>query len=446
MAAALAFFAIQVFCPAPAAAKDYGNVLRRKQEGTLEEKKEKKQLEDYEKDYDTSLRIYLTSAKDVFKPGETPTIDVYVRNEANETRFFKNIWTTNSREGVGFKTIFDGRETPSSGMFVREIAVPESADPARALQLDPGRQALVMKIKFGDVPEGEHTLEVEYQAAYSVTEKHKRTWWNGICKSNSMTIRAARVVPEKELAAAAAAVIGNIHSDILKIKVKYPEIAKYGDGNKLKPGDALLGIPVIDFSGTAPKRRRINIYFQKPDHQPSTLTTFEEEFPYLGIKLFAHLDTGDDARLRGALLESVKKHKKDLYATTKKIAKNVRVEVEPFGPEMSKRLRRASFIVYGTIVGKQIEDIKPGDDYNIRKWILTVAVKKVYLGSVKDKKIIIKSGALTTFFGNENVVDNDFILLLGDRNNWQKDYTLLGVEPARQNLMQWLDVKYAKGQ
>jgi hypothetical protein len=203
----------------------------------------------------------------------------------------------------------------------------------------------------------------------------------------------------------------------------------------------MLDIPVINFSVLRPARAEIRIYFESLDYEPGTLALYDEEFPYLGLKLFAHIDTAGDMALRNRLLAIIDKNKKSLYAATRDLATKLRVEVEPFGPDVSKKLRRAAFIIHGTVNSKKVEESKPFE-YNIRKWILDISVHEVFLGDVRDKKIRVKSGAITTFFDGEEVIGEDFIILLGDKNNWQEEYTLVGVEPSRPSLVEWLRVRF----
>lgn len=395
-----------------------------------------------EKQYDPTLKIYLTSEKAVYQPGEKPVIDVYLKNDSNETRYFKRVWTTNRDEGVYFQVFTDDRETTGTGLVKKESRPPESPERENALMLDPGGKARIMTLTILTVLEGEHSLRIEYGADYRVAEPQPRNWWSGLAQSNKLTFKATRLLDEEKINEAADSVVEAIHNDIKQLKEKYPSISSYGDGNLEAGTGRYGGISRINYREMRPQFREIKIYFQEPDFQPRTLVLYERPFPYLGTKLFAHIDTGDEARLRSELLDIIKAREKMLHDTTRALASDVRIEVFPFGPDLSKKLRRAAFIVLGEIKNRQIEESKPGE-YKIRKWVLDVHLDRVYKGRITSRDIYVKSGALPALFGDEDIIGGKYIMLFAEKNNWQTNYSLIGVEDAREGLIEWLEVKFA---
>ncbi len=431
---------LALMCSTLSHAEDPGNVMKRKQEGYGKQKNKKPQ----EKQYDPTLKIYLTSKKAVYEPGETPVIDVYLQNNGKDTRYFKRIWTTNKKEGVYFQIFTDDKATTGTGIVKKESHPPESAETADAMRLDPGEKEKIMTLTVLTVLEGEHALRVEYGADYRVVEPQPRNWWSGLSESNRLTFNAKRILDENKISAAADKVIKAIHKDIMGIVSEYPSIAAYNNDAFENGTGENGGVGRIQFRVMRPKLREIKIYFEKPDFQPRTLVMYERPFPYLNTKLFAHIDTGDESRLRSKLLGIIRTREKLLYETTRELASDVRIEISPFGPKLSKKLRRAGYIILGEIKSKKVEDSKPGE-YKIRKWILDVHIDKVYEGKILSKDIYVKSGALPAFFGDEDIIGKEYIMLFAEKSNWQAEYSLIGVEDARDNLKEWLQIKYFSG-
>jgi len=168
----------------------------------------------------------------------------------------------------------------------------------------------------------------------------------------------------------------------------------------------------------------------------------KEGFPFFGVTLFAHVDTGDNTKLRGALLDIVRKRGRALQEVVKKNERSLRVEALPFETAVALDLDRAPVIIRGHIKSVTIDE--PGRaEHELRKWILDVDVKKVYKGKLAEKKIKVRCGTLTTMFGDESVKDREFILLLLEKSAWNKDYTLIGSQKPTENLVEWLGEKYS---
>jgi len=435
----LAAVAISLAAFCTAKAQDYEKMLKEKEQ--MEFAKEKKE-EEHEPIFDPSQKIFLTSPRAVYEPEDKPEIQVYLKNDGDKTRYYKRVWSAIGAEGVHFRIFFDQKEMTGSSIFSRESVGTESADPDDAIRLDPGERAMIMKIHLNSLVEGEHTLRAVYQADYRVTESVQRNWWNGAAQSNILTMNAERVVEREALSKAAAGVIRDIHSTIKSLGARFPAVAGYGDQALTSPPDAFMGIPVIEYSTLKPQRVNINIYFQESEYRPSSMALFSEDFPYLGLKLFAHIEAGNDQRLRNAVLGAINTHKKQLYGATRELASNVRIEILPLAPEISKELRRAVTILKGEILGKEVEEVKPFD-YSIRKWILDVKVEETLKGEVAEPRIKVKSGAINSFFGDEDPGGKSYVLMLSEKNKWQNEYTLIGVEPVYQELLDWLKVKYS---
>lgn len=435
-----------------ARAEDYGNAMTRKKRGIdpsphmtdeeiLKMQEEAKSKMPKNLQFDPSMKIFLSAKKTTYEPGEQPVVEVYLKNDSKETRYFKQIWSPAGVEGVFFRTFVNGQETWGSRMFYRESVKPESSNPADAFRLDPGEKKKVLSLIFNELFPGEITLSTEYITSFTVNEPSPRNWWQGLAKSNEMTLKVERILPGKELTASMNEIVDKIHADIMKLKSKNKDISEYGDSALSTPKGSFRNAKSIEFVTLLPERREIRIYFNEPDYAPGTMPMFDETFPYLGIKFFAHIDVGGNTALRNALLSSIKKNIPILYDKTKDYAANIKVTLEPFSADTSKKLRRAAYIVRGAVKSKNVETSQPYE-YEIRKWVINVAVKKTYLGKISDKEIVVKSGAINTLFGEEDPIGKEYILLFSDKNNWQKEYTLIGVEPVHESLLSWLSQKY----
>lgn len=453
LASAAVYIIIAVFSFA-SCAEDYGNDMTRKKKGIdpsphmtdeqlLQMQEQAKSKLPKNMDFDPSLKIFLSARKNSYKPGEQPIVDVYIKNDSKQTRYFKQIWSPAGVDGVFFRTFINGQESWGSRVFYRQPDAPESSDLADAFPLDPGEKKKVMALMFNELFPGEITLSAEYITSFTVSEPTPRNWWQGLAKSNLMTLKVERLLPGNELTASMNGIIENIHADIMKLKSKHNDISEYGNSAISTPDGAFRKVKTIDFITLLPERREIRIYFNEPDFLPGTIAMFDEAFPYLGVKLFAHIDTGGNTALRNAIINSIKKSLPVLYDKTKALASNIKVDLEPFGPDTSKKIRRAAFIVRGTVKAKKVET-STQYEYEIRKWIVEVSVKKTYLGKIQDKEIVVKSGAINALFGEEDPVGKEYILLFADKNNWQKEYTLIGVEPVHESLLDWLAQNYSK--
>jgi len=440
--ALFAFLALNAFAvDQPSSKSDPGNVLKRKKLGITET--EPLTQEELKKVYDETLSVYLDSVKAVYKPGEYPEIMVYIKNDSKETRYFKRMWSAGGAGGAWLKIYVDGVESWGAGVFKRESVEPESDNPANALKLGPGERKAVLKVTFLRLDTGRKVVSAEYEAKYKVAESAPKNWWNGIAKSNSISLVATRELPEKEIVAEYGKVIKAIHSDVLAIKGKYKELSGYGEGSLKKTAQyAIPGVHVVEHRTPAPKKFEFRVYFNKSDYQPSTLPMLKEGFPFFGVSLFAHVDTGDNTKLRGALLDIVRKRGRALQEVVKKNERSLRVEALPFETAVALDLDRAPVIIRGHIKSVTIDE--PGRaEHELRKWILDVDVKKVYKGKLVEKKIKVRCGTLTTMFGDESVKDREFILLLLDKSTWNKDYTLIGSQKPTENLVEWLGQKYS---
>lgn len=433
-------FAINVFAvDQPSSESDPGNALKRKKLGISET--EPLTQEELRKVYDETLSVYLDSVKTVYKPGEFPEIMIYIKNESKETRYFKRMWSAGGAGGAWLRIYMDGAESWGAGVFKRESIEPESDNSADALKLGPGERKAVLKLTFLRLDTGRKVISADYEAKYKVAESAPKNWWNGIAKSNSLSLVATRELPEKELASEYGKVIKAIHSDIMGIKEQYSELSGYGEASYKKTAQyAFAGTPVVEHRVPAPKKFEFRVYFNKSDYQPSTLPMLKEGFPFFGVILFAHIDTGDNTKLRGALLDIVRKRGRALQEIVKKHEHSLRVEMQPFETAVALDLDRAPLIIRGHIKAVNIDE--PGRaDHELRKWILDVDVKKVYKGKLTEKKIKVRCGTLTTMFGDESVKDREFILLLLDKSSWNKDYTLIGSQKPTENLVEWLEKK-----
>ncbi len=396
-----------------------------------------------EKIYDDTMRIYLDSAKTFYKAGETPEILIYLKNEGKETRYFKRVWSPSGAEGSRFKIFMDNKESWGSGVFKREPVTPESADPEDALRLDPGEKAPIQKLVFLRLAEGAHTINAEYEAKYSVTEKKSRNWWQGAASSNILTLKVARALPQKEVDKALESVIKAIHSDTLAAAGRHTELSGYGDGSISRPKTAFHKLPVIDFHKPRPSRIRFNVYFNKTGFEPSTLATLEDGFPFLGVSLFAHIDTEKNAALRATLIDIARGRGRALNDVMRKLEKYYTVAVQPFEPPVAAQFERAQIILLGTVLDANVESDRQFE-YQLKKWVLTIKVDEVYKGKVEGKKISGKCGALNVTFGSGKVVGGKYIIMLLDKQGWQQEYPIVGGQRPRENLIDWLR-KLTKG-
>jgi hypothetical protein len=395
-----------------------------------------------EREYDDTLRIYLDSLKTVYKPGEAPLIVVYLKNESNKTRFFKRVWSTSGAEGSAFRIFIDGVESWGSGIFKKEAVIPESADPKNALRLDPGQRAPILQITFTQLAEGNHSVTAIYDAKYAVTEKQQRNWWNGLARSNAVSLKVKRSLPQKEVGRAFESVIVGIHKDLLALKAQNSEMSGYGAGSLTKTKGIFYNAPVIDYHKPRPSKFKINIYFNNTDFEPNSLATLNDGFPFLGASLFAHIDVGADAQLRADIINIVRKRGRALNDVMRKLEKSLTVEVIPFEINTEAQFERAPNVILGTVLAADVEKEKQYD-YQLKKWILTVRVNEIYRGKVAGKTIKVKSGTLNVFFNTEKVKDKKFIMLLLDKQSWQAEYSIVGAQMPSDNLINWLKKKYS---
>ncbi len=390
-----------------------------------------------EKIYDDTMRVYLDSSKTFFKAGEMPEILIYLKNEGKETRYCKRVWSPSGAEGSTVKIYMDNKESWGAGIFKREAVTPESADPANALRLDPGEKAPILKLVFLRLAEGSHTINAEYEAKYSVTEKKPRNWWQGAASSNILTLKVARALPQKEVDKALESVVNAIHADTLAIAGRYTELSGYGAGSISRPKTSFHKLPVIDFQKPRPSRIRFNVYFNDKNFEPGTLATLNDGFPFLGVGLFAHIDTEKNSELRATLIDIVRSRGRALNDVMRKLEKSYTVAVQPFDPPVAAQFDRAQIILLGTVLDANVETDRQFE-YQLKKWVLSIRVDEVFKGTVQGKKILGKSGTLNVTFGTEKVVGNQFIILLLNKQGWQQEYSVVGGQRPRENLIDWL--------
>lgn len=418
--------------------EDLGNELKRQ---ARQEQFYFDPLPDQGKDFDDSLRIYLDSSKNAYKAGQQLVITAYLKNESKKTRFFKRLWSPSGSEGSKFTFLFDNQESWGQGIFKKEVIGGESPDPEKALKLDPGEKAPIVKITFTRLVEGSHTLSAQYGANYTVAEKKSRNWWQGYARSNTIALKVTRDLPSKEINKSLASVIKAIHKDILGLKQDYPEMSGYTDSALNTPKGAYAGAPVIGYSKPKPAKFRISIYFNKPSYSPPTLATLSNGFPFLETMLFAHIDV-DNPSLRGDLINIVNRRGLALNDVMRKYESYLAVDVQPFEDFVLDQFSRAQIIALGTVKKVEVETDKPYE-YTLKKWVLSVDVKESFLGKLDTKKIKVKSGTLNTTFGSEKVVGKDYVFLMLKKQAWQNEYSLVGAQMPRENLTSWLRKKFA---
>ncbi|MFA6450621.1 MAG: hypothetical protein WCX65_14200 [bacterium] len=395
-----------------------------------------------ERTYDDTLRIYLDSPQTTYKPGNAPQIIVYLKNESNKTRFFKRVWSPSGADGSTFRIFMDGVESWGSGIFKREAVIPESPDPKNALRLDPGQRAPILQITFTRLVEGEHSITAEYDANYTITEKQQRNWWNGLARSNAVSLKVKRALPRKEVGAALESVINAINKDLLALKPQYNDISGYVAGSLTRPKGAFYGAPVIDYRRPRPSKFKINVYFNATDFEPNSLATLNDGYPFLDVALIAHIDVGANSQLRADIINIVRKRGRALNVVTRKLEKSLTVEVVPFETNIEAQFNRAPNVILGTVISAEVEKEKQYD-YQLKKWILTVRVNEVYRGKVEGKTIKVKCGTLNVVFNTEKVKGNQFIMMLLDKQAWQNEYNVVGAQTPRDNLIKWLKDKYS---
>jgi hypothetical protein len=419
---------------------DQGNEMTRKKNHANEPKE---QVQKGPLEYDKTMEIYLDTTKVHYKPGELPLVVVYLKNRSKETRFFKRVWSAAGAGGVTFRTYFDGVETLGSGLFSRTATGGESDSPDGAVRLDPGEKKEIMRIKFTRIAEGDHKLQAEYLARYTVAEKTPRNWWNGAAGSNVLTLKVTKNLPKKAVSQEFDSVVKNIHKDLLGMKDRFPDLSGYGGGALKKPKGAYADSSMIEYHATKPKRVDIRVYFNASDYQPNTTALLSEGFPFLGVNLFAHIDVSDP-RLRAAAIEVVRGRSKALNGVIRKFESQFEIDVEPFEPDVSAEFARSQIIIRGRIKSAKVEENKPYE-YTLKKWILEIKVSDVYRGGVMDKSVVAKCGTLNLIFKDEKIVGNEYIIMMLDKPAWQKEYSIIGAETPRDNLIDWLNKKYKSG-